>query len=258
MPRLLWLLVFASSFLSAQTLLHTTDAPTRALGGSGVAREGSAALWTNPAGLAYTEAFNGSATVEQRFGLADLRLTSLAAALPGGYGLRLVHYGYAGYGDTGLSGLYGRQLSEKLALGIHLGGRVVRLPQAENRAQLTAGLGLSYRLTPSLALGAVWQPAFGDLSGTRIGGGLRYTVAAQLALNAELHYATGPGVTTRLGLAYLPAEEVAIRLGLNTEVGEVTGGLGYRVAPRLELAVTAAYHQQLGLSPVAGIVLHPR
>ena len=255
MFRLLWLLVCTSSVLYGQVL--TTDVVTRALGGTGLAQEGGAAVWTNPAGLAYTTRPTGRATVEQRFGLRELQTASLAGSLPGGIGVRLAHFGYSGFTATTVDGLYARSLTGRLAVGIALGVHLIEPPQQEAIRGLRTGLGAQYRLTEQLRLGVVWQSDGINAAQSGLGAGLSYRLSELTELSAELHYAAQGALSGRVGIAYAPVEVVALRLGLHTAGNELSGGVGYRLAQRWEVAITATYHQQLGLSPVAGIIFQP-
>ena len=234
----------------------TTDVVTRALGGTGLAREGGGAVWTNPAGLAYTTRPTGRATVEQRFGLRELQTASLAGSLPNGMGVRLAHFGYSGFTTTTVDGLYARSLSGRLAVGIVLGVHLIEPPQQESIRGLRTGLGAQYQLDQYLRVGVVWQSDRVNAGQSSLGAGLSYRASELIDLSAELHYATGM-VSSRFGLAYTPVEAVALRLGLNTASNELSGGVGYRLAERWEAAITATYHQQLGLSPLAGIIFRP-
>ena len=257
MFRLLWLLAITSSVLCGQEVVHTTDVATRALGGTGLAREGAAAVWTNPAGLGYTTGVTGRATVEQRFGLRELQTASLAGAVGGGFGMRLTHYGYSGYSTTRMDGLYGRILTDRLAVGVALGVHLVRLPQQTGRGELRTGVGVQYRIGEQLRAGGVWQHDRTDGHGSSYGGGLSYRPSALLELSAEAHYTGATGLAGRFGISYTPVTEVALRLGLDTAVNELSGGVGYRLFGRWEVAVAVAYHQQLGVSPLAGLILRP-
>ena len=256
MFRLLWLLAITSSVLCGQEV-HTTDVATRALGGTGLAREGGSAVWTNPAGLAFTTRFTGRATVEQRFGLKELQTASLAGAVRRGFGLRLTHYGYGGYLSTRVDGLYGRLLTDRLAVGLALGVHGLRLPQQTGRGELRTSIGVQYRIGRQLRAGAVWQLDRTDGRGASFGGGLNYLPSTLLDLSAEVHYAAATGLTGRFGVDYTPVNEIALRLGLDTAVNELSGGVGYRLFSRWEVAVAVAYHQQLGVSSVAGLIWHP-
>ncbi len=249
------LLAFTSSALCGQ--LYTSDVATRALGGTGLAREGGEAVWTNPAGIAHTTAPAARATVEQRFGLAELQLASLAASFPGGLGVRLSHYGYAGFSSTLVDGLYARRLTDRIALGIALGVHRIRPPQHEPQHTLRTGIGLQYRLSERVRAGAVWRRDRTDLTENSYACGVSYRPSELIDLSAELHFAAELGLHGRFGISYQPVDVVVLRWGLNTASSELSGGIGYRLFQRWEVAVAVAYHEQLGISPLAGLILRP-
>ncbi|WP_238750310.1 outer membrane beta-barrel protein [Neolewinella maritima] len=253
-----WLLVCAGNLLYAQSPgLLPPDVATRALGGAGLTQSGAAALWTNPAGLAGTAQFSGNATVEQRFGLSDLRLAGIALAVPGGFGLRLAHYGYAGYAQTTLVGMYGRSLTNRLDIGLELGGAMLAVPQHEGRSAATAGLGARYRMAENWSVAASYRTFVGEQPYSTYRLGIGYRPGAQLALHAEVSYTGRTSLQFHMGIEYTLAERVVLRIGVDSGRREVSGGIGYLMDGGVELALTTAYHEQLGLTPVAGIIFRP-
>ncbi|MEL7159715.1 MAG: hypothetical protein AAFN92_03075, partial [Bacteroidota bacterium] len=87
--------------------------------------------------------------------------------------------------------------------------------------------------------------------------GLTYRPSEKILINAEVHQDSEFPVRFRAGLEYLPAEQLSVRLGLATELAELSFGLGYEILEGLDLSAGAVWHEVLGVWPAAGVSYRP-
>ena len=259
MPLWCWLLVFISSGVRAQSVTFSVvDARSRALGGTGLTDEGVFGLWTNPAALAAGAGVAGAASVERRFGLGELSLASAGIVLPGDFGVRMTNFSPPAYSETAVALAYGRTLSPSLSVGAEAGTQFIAVRGAEGRVAVMAGVGGTYRLARTLRLGLSYRQLGVGAADRSLALGGAYLPNERLRLLAEYHWRSGGGGGPRLGLEYLPVARLALRLGLGGAAAtELAFGVAYRVLERVNVSITAPYHERLGVSPTFGIVVLP-
>lgn len=262
-PLLCFFVLFTAPAAAQDGLFPAFDIKSRLLGGTGLNAEGIDALWTNPAGLAYTgEDLQGAATAEQRFGVSDLTLATIGAAYgrgKGGFGLQLGSFGFDAYRETRVGLAYGRQLTDNFSIGAEFAGFATATEGYASTFDITFGLGAQLRIIPELSVGArVFSPARTERLPDEylpqlIALGVTYQPTDQLLINTEIHLDTNHPARFRSGLEYLPAEQLSIRLGVATEASEVSFGLGYKVLEKLDLSAGAVWHEVLGVWPTVGV-----
>lgn len=264
LPILLCFFVFCTAPAAAQDgLFPAFDIKSRLLGGSGLNAEGIDALWTNPAGLAYTgENIQAGATAEQRFGLSELTMATAGVAYGkglGGFGLSLGSFGFDTYQETRIGLAYGRKLSEKFSVGAEFVGFATNTEGYASTFDLTFGLGAKLEITPQLSIGArVFSPVRTERLPDEylpqlLAIGFTYQPTEQLLINAEIHQDADHPTRFRGGLEYLPVEELSIRLGVATESTELSFGIGYEVIDKLDISAGAVWHEVLGVWPAIGV-----
>lgn len=264
------LFVFAPLFflcrpptLSAQDgLFPNTDARSRFLGGTGLTAEGAVAGWTNPAGLAKTRGLEATAFAEQRFNLSELTTANLAAAYQtglGGFGLQLASFGFDTYRETRVGVAYGRQLSERFRLGAEFVGFGTATQNYESTFDATFGIGLQLMVLEELHVGArVFSPLRverlpEEFLPQLLAIGFSYRPTEQLQFNAEVHQDPNFPLRARLGVEYLPAEELSVQIGVVTGATEMSFGLGYLIKDRFRVNAGAVWHEVLGVWPGIGV-----
>lgn len=261
---LLCFLVLALAPAAAQDgLFPAFDIRSRLMGGTGINAQGVDALWTNPAGLAYTgEEFQAAATAEQRFGLSDLTMATVGAAYGkglGGFGFQLGSFGFDAYNETRIGLAYGRKLSDNFSIGADFSGFATNTEGYASTFDITFGLGAQLEIIPELSIGArIFSPFRTERLPEEylpqlLAVGLTYKPTDQLILNAEFHQDTDHPGRFRAGMEYLPAEEISIRLGVATESTELSFGIGYQVIDNLDISAGAVWHEILGVWPAVGV-----
>ncbi|MCB0631841.1 MAG: hypothetical protein R2824_32695 [Saprospiraceae bacterium] len=250
--------------LNAQNGVFTgTNARSIALGGTGVASTGIAALTNNPAGLADLAAWGVSAQAEQRFLLSELQLFSAAAAFPttsGTFGIQLNYFGFEDYNEQKIGLNYARKLFDQFYLGAQVGIFNLRIPEYGNRMLVTADLGLLAPVSRSLAFGLhLIQPmrleiTEGEYLPTVLCFGLDYRASEKIHLLAEIEKDIQKKPRVHTGLEYQIIDPLFLRLGVATEPASVSFGIGYVLSGGLAIDVAAAYHQVLGFTPALGVI----
>lgn len=252
-------LLLLPALLTAQSLLLTPrDARSQAAGGTGVAWVNEYAAGLNPAALARTALLTAATSYEQPFGMPELGVAS-AGVTYRNFGLHLGSLSAGSYAETYLAIGYGRDLQERLRLGGRMGLLHGVTTGYAPQASPVGALGLQYDPTDRLSTGLVVHYV-ADPSGSQVQWdmGLAYQPDRRVSLAVEGHYLPTVGWRTRVGARYQPATRVMLYLGLRTADPEMTFGVGWRVAHRLQLTVAAAVHQVLGWSPSFGLALVPR
>jgi len=249
--------------LAQDGLFPAFDIRSQLMGGTGLAADGIDALWTNPAGLANAEqTLAANATAQQRFGLAELTTTTAGVAYGtgiGGFGLQLGSFGFSTYRETRIGLAYGRKLTDKLRFGAEFTGFATSTEAYASTFDVTFGVGLQLEIIPELHVGArLFSPLRVEREPEEylpqlLALGISYRPTDQLTLNAEVHQDADHPVRVRVGVEYLPAESISIRLGVASEASEISFGLGYQLIDRLELSAGANWHEVLGVWPGVGV-----
>lgn len=244
-------------------LFPAYDIRARLLGGTGLTANGIDALWTNPAGLATADKkVAASATAEQRFGLSELTLANIGVAYGtdlGGFGLQLGSFGFDRYRETRLGLTYGRKLSENFTVGAEFTGFATNTEGYASTFDLTFGLGMQLRILPELSVGArIFSPFRTERLPDEylpqlLAVGFSYQPSEQIKLNVEVHQDAEFPTRFRAGLEYLPAEQLSVRLGVATEMAELSFGLGYEIIEGVDLSAGAVWHEVLGVWPGVGL-----
>ena len=112
----------------------------------------------NQAGLAYIKSLEIGFSYETRYGLAELGLKNLNAAIPlkvGVMGFTIQQFGFSDYNENKFGLAYGLKVSENVAIGAQVDYLLVSIAEAQtqNKTGFTAEIGLQAKLTDQLTLG---------------------------------------------------------------------------------------------------------
>ena len=255
---LLFLLVLFCMVMHGQPT--TPGAAAAALGGSYVTQQSAVSARHNVAGIAGLQQHTIAAGIRNNYlanDLNDFYLLSTFKAGSGRLGIDLLYYGFDAWqqGEVGLS--YARPLAANWFLGARVSYAYNYIPQERvSRHLVAADLGLlgilgKWRVGASLQQFAQsqWRGRVQERAPIvfRVGGG--YYFSPQTSISAELFKADNSGADIRLGLAYAPADALALRFGFSTLQPSVAFGVGL-FFNQIQVNIAAAWHQQLGLSPV--------
>ena len=225
----------------------------------------------NPAARAGLDQNHAALQASQSFGLSELRLGSLAAAVPtavGVLGLEARTFGFSERRETRVRAGIARPVeltrTRTLDVGVAVGVESAATERFGSETALLLDVGVQGEVLPQLRAGLSARNLLG------LGGGddadLRRSAAAVPGLTVGLAYAASDratlvvdadhdldfGLSVRAGAEFLPVPAVALRTGVSTEPVRFTGGVGVVSGPvRADVAVEL--HETLGLTPAFGL-----
>jgi hypothetical protein len=240
------------------------------LGGAntvGIARAGStltgiAAIYTNPAGLAEAKNWAFDASVEQRFGIADLRNISMAVAKNTSFGTFALlgsQFGYSEFNEQKMALAYARKLSTKVNIGGQFDLLRTNIATLDAKTGVTFEVGAQVQISKVLKLGThIFSPGNVKLSdlttvGTRFRIGLQYHPSTKVALIGEVDKLEYRPLEYKLAVMYQPSSAISIRLGASPSTQSYGFGLGYTLNEKYHVHSAYLSHQTLGGTPAFSI-----
>ncbi len=251
------LLVSISGF-SQFTAGIVNSAESRALGGSLAAASGIQSLFGNPAGLTSIENFGALATAETRFAGTGILLGGAGAVIPsdlGVFGINLTYYGLPAYNEQSVGLSYARQLFESFSLSVQAKLFNTSIEEYGSQFTISGTLGLQAKISKSITVGTYIQNPIrseitpGQFLPTIISIGAQYAFPEKLKLLLSIEKDLERAFGIQAGVEYQPAEQLFLRVGVNSYAPELSFGLGFKISEKIRIDAMAAYHQILGLSP---------
>jgi hypothetical protein len=176
--------------------------------------------------------------------------------LPGrsGVGLDILHSGIEGYTEQRFQAGYGRQLSDKLALGGTVMGMRVSADEYGSRTALSFAVGVTAQVLPSVSLGAMVQnPVPQKIDSSTIANLLKIGVAwqpsATFVLSAGVDKDLERPVQLRAGAEYRPNNTIRLRLGVRNAPARMAFGAGFALKNGIRIDFCSEWHPVLGLTP---------
>jgi len=232
------------------------------LGNSVVSLTGGAvSLWANPAGLAMASGWEAYFGYSNQFGLAELSQQAVAVS----YDLKTVGLGI-GFANFGKPDFYQEQkitfaAGRKILNNFHLGAGFNYLLQKAS--------GYSSQSAVSIGAGAIWeyekfragvvakninQPRLGsDQIPRNYNLGISYLAFDQLDLSAGMYYDTDFKEQFQLGQETRISDNLALRLGFQTEPNRYSLGAGFFLS-KFDLDYAFVNHPDLGASHAVGLL----
>lgn len=237
-----------------------------ALGNAAVTLNDVWSVHHNQAGLGFINNFSAGAYYEGRFLLPELALGGAVIAAPlknnkGTFGLSFRNFGYQLYSESKLGIAYGRAFGDQLSIGMQLNYHQVRIADSYgNRSVVTAEVGVQYKLSSNLMLGAhVFNPnrsKLTDLDEDRLPAvirlGLRYDFNKNLFISAETEKDTYNPAIFRVGIEYRIAEVLYLRAGISTNPISNSFGFGL-LLKKLRVDFAGNFHPVLGFTPQSSL-----
>ena len=248
---------------NAQSTTEIAGARYGALSNTGIADNSVWQGLLNPAGIITPqERWQAGASYVNRFSISELSSRDLVASLKvgkGRFGLVVHSFGYDAYTQNQFSGTYAMQLSEKFRAGVQLNYFNVSIAEGFGKySAVTANLGLQYDFNDKVTVGLVIKnPNRSELSTevmqqyvqSVISGGLKYKLADNLSLLADVSKDLDLDPNLSAALEYSPLEEWHLRGGVSTLDRGLSFGFGYSPA-KWSVDLASLYHQVLGFSPM--------
>ncbi len=250
----------------AQSLLSSHGgAFIGSMGGSKTQHKGALGMFSNPAGLDGDEGLEVYLGAELRYGNPDLKLVSSAARIStssGSFGVALELYGFEFYREHSVGLGYGRRLSEQILAGSSIRWYQLAIPGYGRNSLLAGQIGLLTDLSSALTLGFTMHLPFrsaqmeDDALPYVFAMGLSFQPLETFSVIADISKESDQIENFRLGLQYQLVEHFAIRLGVGTNPGLLSFGIGYGTGRNLRFDAGTTFHQSLGTSPLFGLSYH--
>ncbi|MGB1207120.1 MAG: hypothetical protein ACPG5B_15850 [Chitinophagales bacterium] len=258
----LWLI--AASLAFANNDKNTLGARSAAMANVSVTFADAFSVFSNQAGLARLEGMTLGVYAENRFLVQDLGQYAVGFALPtksGTFGLGINYFGGSLYNETKINLAYGRNLFEKLAVGVEFDFMSINVSEFGSKSAITFGLGAIYNLTPEFTIGGhIYNPLRlkltddeADLLPTTIKFGLAFQPAKKITLIAESEKTLMQPAMFKVGLEYRIIEKLYLRGGVGTQPTAMSFGIGLNLNS-INIDLSASYHQTLGYSPQISFV----
>ena len=257
--------------LPAQAQYAEGGARSLAMGRSGAAIGAQAWGHLNPAARASIDRNHVALQASQSFGLSELRLGSLAAAVPTGVGvlgLEARTYGFSERRETRVRAGFARPIAlsrtRALDVGVAVGVESATTERFDSETSVLLDVGVQGEVLPQFRAGFSARNLLGlgsdddaDLrrSAATVPGltvGLAYAASDRATLVVDADHDLDFGLSVRAGAEFSPVPILAIRAGVSTEPVRFTGGVGIASGP-IRADVAVELHETLGATPAFGL-----
>ncbi len=230
-------------------------------------------IWSannNQAGLAFVEQFGFGFSYENRFGLSELSIKNLNAAIPfklGTFGVTIQQFGYSDYSEYKFGIGYGLKVSKHISIGAQIDYLLVSISesQTQNKSGVTAEIGLLADLTKNLKMGFHMY----NLPNTKLSGdygehipmilklGLNYNFSKKLLTIFEIQKNIDLNPEIKIGVEYHPIEQLFFRGGINAPTSSSTdvqfsAGIGIKLQ---QFTLDLAFNHQSYIGYISQISL---
>lgn len=261
------ILIVCSFHLSGQGINQGAGGRQCAMGGCGVALEGSFAMVHNPALMAFQPGFSAGLFYENPYMLKGISNNYLYCSTPmafgGVSGIDVSYFGYSNWQELMVGLAYSRQLGKRLSAGIKINYYHVNQPEGyENRGVPLAEAGIYYGLGRDVWIGVnVMNPnmvRWEKNSDYRLPAvmkmGVLWRISKWALVTAEIEKEVYQDIVIRAGIEYKADERFYIRAGTAVHPNIHTIGFGYKSGV-LMADVAAGWHSVFGVIPQLSLSL---
>lgn len=262
---LFFLFFFFSVFAMAIQPTLPIGAKANAMGGVSLLPTDFWSVFNNPAGLASQHSFAGGLAFDSYFAIdKNLSLKSAAILLPtnsGTFGLNLNYFGFSAYHEQKIGLAFGKQLGEKISVGIQLDYLSVSIGNdLGNASAFTFELAMIAQLTESLSLASyIYNPLAvkigkinPEITPAIFKLAAAYKIDDALLLVSEYEQGLNDRGMLKVGMEYQLIEQIFVRGGLSTNPNLFSFGFGLNLKG-MAVDFGTTYHQTLGFSPKVGM-----
>ena len=258
---LMFLLASSPTLAQIQSSFHG-GARSQALGNTYVALREEAAIWGNAAGLTSLSQNVFSIYGNRPFNQSEVQLAGFGLALitnSGAFAINAQQQGFADLKEQAFGVAYARQLFSNLSIGGRLDIQRFDIAEYGNTQTITFDLGFQLEAFKDFYIAAhVYSPfevevVENSALESLFSFGASYKVSEKVLLLATIQKQQENPLSIHSGLEYLPADNIFIRLGAQSQPTKVSMGIGYKLPAGLQLEFAGSYHQDLGFSPGIGI-----
>jgi hypothetical protein len=211
----------------------------------------------NPAALAYISVPSAGVNTEKRFMLKALSVHTAVVVLPvspGAFSFNIQQAGYSAYRQQQLGFAYGRQLGNKLSIGMQIDYLANTIRQYGSMNTVTFELGCLLHITPQLHAGIhIFNPAARKLGDEPLSviytAGLGYEVSEDFLISAAVVQENDVAPVAKVMCEYRIIPQLSLQLGTSPTNAAASFTLG-----RMRIFFAASHHPQLGFTPNTSIV----
>ncbi len=249
--------LFLFQQLSAFDGLSLIDVRSKGMGDAAV----SLPSFYNPAGLSFSETGVLSGNYENRFGLKELSTVTASVYYPNKFldtGVLYSCFGYEYYNENALVLNISRKLSSYFSLGIHVNYYYLQIAESEtNPSTFSADIGMQWMPISGLTIGLMAvNPVFASLNGEKLPSGINtgfsYLVTPKFLLSTEFDKMVDDKPIYKIGVEYIPIQNLFFRMGIYGSPFVPTFGMGYQLK-NVEFGLAITNHSTLGLSTNLGL-----
>jgi hypothetical protein len=212
----------------------------------------------NQAALVNTNNFTIGLYGERRFMLQELSWYQTSIVLPtgsGNFGFKSTYFGNINNRELELGLAYGRQLGDKLAIGVQFNHFSQQIPFYGSHSGLSTEGGLLLRVSDQLQAGFHLYNPIGfnftkreEKSPLVYTTGLGYEVSDALHMGLELQKVGNGGLNFNAGIDYNFQQKLFTRLAISTQSSMYIIGAGVLLKD-IRLDILTSIHPQLGATP---------
>ena len=189
----------------------------------------------------------------------------MVAALPtklGSFGATIQYHGFDQFNEQLLGVAYGRKLIDQLAIGAQFDFVQVSIPTYGRTSTFTAEFGIQSKIGRQVVLGfQVYNPfdikwVDEETLPSVFSLGISYRPTSKVHVVGEVEKVSELVENIKFGVEYFIIDELAIRLGFNTNPSLVSFGVGYKLDSGFDFDIGSGIHQELGFSPLGGVGWH--
>ena len=241
------------------------------LGRAGVALGAEAWGHANPAAWAGLDRRRAAVQASQAFGLRELRLGAVSAAVPTRLGTLALHartYGFSERRETRAVAGFARSVplsvTRRLDVGLAVGVESAATEGFETETAVLLNVGVQGDVLPGLRAGLAGKNLLGlgltddadlRLSAAAVPGvaaGVAYAPSDRALVVLDADHDIDHGTSIRAGVEAVAVEALALRVGVSTGPPRFAAGVGLRLgALRADLAVEL--HETLGATPAVAV-----
>lgn len=260
MKNILLILLILIAFISdAQSVRRPVASLYTGLGAYSFSHADVFSYTSNQASLAQLKNASAGLYGEKRYYLEDLSLYKLAVAIPtnsGNFGFNSGYYGFSDYNESQVGLAYARKLGDKVDIGVQFNYNMIRVAGYGNTSAINFEIGTILHLTGKLLAGVhAYNPAggkFGKNQEEKLASiykvGFGYEASQKFFVSAEIEKEEDQELNVNAGIQYKILPQLMARGGIATAASNAYFGVGFFLKS-FRIDVTAAYHQQLGITP---------
>jgi hypothetical protein len=211
----------------------------------------------NQAALAYISVPSAGINAERRFMLKALSLYTAVVTLPvspGAFAFNVQQAGYSAYRQQQLGIAYGRQLGNKLSIGMQIDYLSNTIQQYGSTNTVTFELGCLLHITPQLHAGVhLFNPVNRKLGDEPLSviytAGIGYEVSEDFLVSVVVVQENDVSSVTKVMCEYRIIPQLSLQLGTSPTNAAASFTLG-----RMRIFFAASHHPQLGFTPNTSII----